>query len=356
MLLALQGQTAGRPSRALGVRSTSRSLRHLLWEEHLVERRRFLGLVGGAAGSMALTPRLLARFIAAPATHPHDADLPAELTRAHTLGKPLLVFVVPRVDDSDTNERRTRQRGAALAVWLRLGPEATLARLAAYHVTCADLDALQGSIPALDPAGAEPWLVRVDTDTEPVSFAVAGDALPPNPPVLVSSAMRWGDEHDRELWAASHAEHDRQIIAAWTGALDGWFAELEATSDLRREALTNRGALSVEQVADIEASGLDPDELGSELLDRAAPLLHWLSLGADEPTRRRLLAALAANARSRLTDAAPRGAHWATKGCGSSVTCDDRSTLPQRSVGGCGMGSVPETSRRFLDFYTRHGG
>jgi hypothetical protein len=64
------------------------------------------------------------------------------------------------------------------------------------------------------------------------------------------------------------------------------------------------------------------------------------------PASERPIGELAAIARERYLKKAPRGARWGqTSGCG--VVYDDGSAID------CGMGSVDEPSRRFLDFYVR---
>ncbi len=64
------------------------------------------------------------------------------------------------------------------------------------------------------------------------------------------------------------------------------------------------------------------------------------------------LGARATEVRGRLKDGPPLGAHWArSSGCGVHVEgATDNVTF------GCGMGHVPEKSRRFLYFFSRDGG
>jgi hypothetical protein len=79
------------------------------------------------------------------------------------------------------------------------------------------------------------------------------------------------------------------------------------------------------------------DALGRLLRDALAPN------GVAEP------AAAAREARARLTDRPPAGAHWArSSGCGTIVEgVNDDSSF------GCGMGHVPAKSQRFLTFLAR---
>ena len=59
----------------------------------------------------------------------------------------------------------------------------------------------------------------------------------------------------------------------------------------------------------------------------------------------------AAEVRRRLVEEPPAGARWANSGgCGVSVE-GERSAIAI----GCGMGHVPERSRRFLYFFTQVG-
>jgi hypothetical protein len=56
--------------------------------------------------------------------------------------------------------------------------------------------------------------------------------------------------------------------------------------------------------------------------------------------------ALAAAARERYVKRAPRGARW-----GRTTMCGNEYEEGPAEVVDCGMGHVPEASRRFLDFY-----
>jgi hypothetical protein len=60
----------------------------------------------------------------------------------------------------------------------------------------------------------------------------------------------------------------------------------------------------------------------------------------------------AAEARKRYVTKPPPGAHWASSG-GCGTTIEGVSRNQQGPMVGCGMGMVPEVSRRFLHFYVR---
>jgi hypothetical protein len=60
------------------------------------------------------------------------------------------------------------------------------------------------------------------------------------------------------------------------------------------------------------------------------------------------LAARAADVRTRIKNGPPAGAHWArSSGCGMTIE-----GVEQRLMVACGMGHVPEQSRRFLYFFS----
>jgi hypothetical protein len=78
---------------------------------------------------------------------------------------------------------------------------------------------------------------------------------------------------------------------------------------------------------------------------RIAGLAHVLRTALGAPTGD--LAARAADVRTRIKDGPPAGAHWAhSSGCGTMIEGVD-----QRFAVACGMGHVPEKSRRFLYFF-----
>jgi hypothetical protein len=79
--------------------------------------------------------------------------------------------------------------------------------------------------------------------------------------------------------------------------------------------------------------------------ERIALMAAALKKALGAPPRRRE-AELAAEARARLVKQPPPGARWASSwGCGVNVEGSEPDMVK------CGMGHVPEASRRFLYFY-----
>jgi hypothetical protein len=83
--------------------------------------------------------------------------------------------------------------------------------------------------------------------------------------------------------------------------------------------------------------------------NRIAALAGALRSALGAPTGD--VGARAADVRTRLKDGPPAGAHWArSSGCGVRVE-----GVSDNAVFGCGMGHVPDKSRRFLYFFSRDG-
>lgn len=109
----------------------------------LMARRTFLA----AGASLALPlPQALARFFSDPlVTDPLARDritegrelLRASLASAKSLGKPLLVLIVPATGDTSDDWRLRRERGEDLGGWLDAMDDRELAWLAWCEVGCA---------------------------------------------------------------------------------------------------------------------------------------------------------------------------------------------------------------------------
>jgi hypothetical protein len=93
----------------------------------------------------------------------------------------------------------------------------------------------------------------------------------------------------------------------------------------------------------------DPDE--AAISARRIALLARLIAPLRDASDRRSTGELAALARSRWVTQAPPGARWGNaSGCGVRY----ENVLPKdQLMPKCGMGHVPEASRRFLDFYVK---
>ncbi|MGK3968470.1 hypothetical protein WMF01_48765 [Sorangium sp. So ce1667] len=87
----------------------------------------------------------------------------------------------------------------------------------------------------------------------------------------------------------------------------------------------------------------DEEKIAAQRIGALGDLLRR-ALGADE----RNAAARAAGVRARLVKQPPAGAHWASSnGCGTTIE-----GVEENGAIGCGMGHVPEKSRRFLYFFS----
>ncbi|HTN86455.1 MAG TPA: hypothetical protein VL242_22300 [Sorangium sp.] len=87
----------------------------------------------------------------------------------------------------------------------------------------------------------------------------------------------------------------------------------------------------------------DEEKIAAQRIGALGELLRK-ALGADE----RSVAARAAGVRARLVKQPPAGAHWASSsGCGTTIE-----GVEESGAIGCGMGHVPEKSRRFLYFFS----
>lgn len=266
---------------------------------------------------------------AAPAIEP-ASDGPAcepttSVTGAPCTPRPQLVLVIP----GDRNERY--YRGHAFGELLHHADELTLARLALFDVLCATPGELETMIGR--PLKGEPWMVVIDR-TGPKRVVT-----PLTDPQLNLDVTR------------EDALEDKKIDARIAN-LSAMIATAAATS-------------LIDRIAAAEDRALAPhlkDELAMVLTDIVAPRLELAEAatatllaqvlkpaGEDHWYIPRLRATiqprLAELTRERLLRTRPpTGARWATSGgCGVRVEGQKN-----RSAIGCGMGHVPERSRRFL--------
>jgi hypothetical protein len=268
--------------------------------------------------------------LAVPPADPPASDVPACETPSAVAGEPCtprpqLVLVIP----GERNERY--YRGHAFGELLHHADDATLARLALFEVLCAtpaELEKLTGR-----PLKGEPWMVVIDRTG-------------PKRVVTPLADPRLGYDAERE---------DPLVDAK----IDERIAHL---SEMLEEAAT---VPMVKRLAAAEALALAPrlkDELDMVMEDAVAPRLELAEaatatllariiaiMGDDDWAYPRLRAAilprLAELTRERLLRTRPpAGARWAhSGGCGVRIEGHK-----ERHAIGCGMGHVPERSRRFL--------
>ena len=263
-------------------------------------RRQFLVLLGAAPVSLALLRRAGADL--ALEDEPRNLTLADAQGVARRRGVPLFVIVIPAATD------QWWQRGAAWGELLNHGPAEDLAPLAHAEVACATLKELEARYGLVAGSGPEPVAVTVAPDGKTTSVFAA--ALPPTP-----DQRRAGAPSEDEVVA----ERMSQLGALVRAAL---------------------GAVPREQTRSLTAA------VRKRIVKRPPPGSHWGNASGCgshlEPTPEELAAkerkrVLAERARRR---AAARG--------------ELQPLVLLESVGtvGCGMGSVPELSRRFLAFYT----
>lgn len=260
--------------------------------------------------------------------------------------RPRLVIVLPE----DTTHHY--DLGHALGEYLNHGGYEALAPLAAVDLACIAAGEIdlpetaigQGPLALLLIAGDTRRLVRFELPTrkEPYYEDDFADREIDARIAIVSSAVRRAVMDQDQVIGVSPRllAHPRvQDIATraragygiddWRTAGSGWILppEIEA-AEARGEPL---------------ARALTPDEAA-----HFAPALLAVAMSAQGAGRSSLLLTLAAVVRRRVVEGEVPGAEWATSG-GCGVFFEKRET---NAAVGCGMGYVPERSRRFLHFYT----
>jgi hypothetical protein len=262
------------------------------------------------------------------------------LARARALGKPLLVLVAPgRRDDARW------EREGTFGEFLRLCSDDALVDLALCEVLCATVDELEGRVVVpQDARDGHPLLLLVGVDGTvstvandlPTIDAVRRDAVPAGYEAAVRARVAVLERHVHDLVAPT-PEAFAALVAS-------------ATRRLGRERLER-----IDDARDGELA-LDP-----RTADECAAVVR-AGIADAEPdggARERLLASLLDGTKLRLREGPPYGARWATSwGCGGTIEpvpdhhAARRDGAETHDAGiSCGMGFVPEISRRFLSFW-----
>jgi hypothetical protein len=261
-----------------------------------MDRRSFI--VGASLALVAAPAWLRRAFGDASLLAPgrRSATVAQARARARAAGRPLLAIVVPHDDDAKD------ERGMLWGQLLNHGAPAQVAPLALAEVVCAELRDLPSPV-ATTPAAANDKGTLALVIEPDGSVQALSAKLPDHPPP------------DRQ-------DHD-----------DITYKRIARLAAMVRQGLAADDAMLARRAADVRAAR-GPD----------APVVTSLTPFA--------VAALAADVRKRLRDAPPPGAHWANAGsCGLDTVEGMEETEP---VGiGCGMGHLPEMSRRFLYFYAK---
>lgn len=299
-----------------------------------MDRRQFLGAAAGTVVGTGTIGWLGHYFFGAPAWAGDD-EAKAAITamgnvseayrRAHGLGKPLLVLVIPK-DDALKNTR-----GEIFGALLNHGGTGVYLDLALCELVCATVADVGAQLKDLKVEG-EPLMLLVESGG-------ATARTTPIDPQLSRDEPKWKDGFEKV----------DQFVKE---RLDTVASALRAAIAPNKETLVARAALAearlpageVKSVHNALAAKTRPSAEG---FDRGAAIVRAV---AENPEARRpeVLEALAAAAATRVTGAAPAGAKWAkSEGCGVGI--EDEAPSPV----GCGMGHVPKLSQRFLWFFTQ---
>jgi hypothetical protein len=303
-----------------------------------MRRRAFLG---GVAAAIVGAPLWLRRAFADASVESlggRMGKLSAAFERAESLGKPLLVLMVP-----DSDEEMYLQ-GTRLGELLNHGSDAQLAPIALAEVVCAR----RGEVPG---APARPNTLAFLVESGQPVLAIATDKP------LPGAARGFGEEADEEI-----DERIAAMAAAFEKAIVPDAAARARHADRARIAL-GAGSAAV----DAELAAATPS---GENADRGAAIYFVAAQGAAAPRKKRILHLLAEAVRNRTVKHAPPGSHWANaSSCGGPSVeempepeekpeveqVDGKTVIRLRhvTITSCGMGFVPAKSSRFLYFYSR---
>jgi len=298
-----------------------------------MDRRQFLGKAAGTVAGAGAIGWLGHYFLGQPAWAEDDATKDAiaamgnvseAYVRAYSLGKPLLVLVIPKGDE------QKRGRGHVFGEALNHGGKGLYLDLALCELVCAPVAQVTKQLKDVKVKG-EPLMLLVET-----GGTTAGV-------VPVDADIRYEDVGYDKMDKADEAAKQRVEKVA---------AALREVVAPTRDALASRAALAEKRLpaADVNAirDALAGKTKGSDdLLDRGAAIVR---LAAEDPEAGKpaILDRLAAVAEKRVTGAPPPGAKWAKEcGCGTDVEGEEPEAVA------CGMGFVPEISQRFLWFFTK---
>ena len=293
-----------------------------------MHRRHFLGRAVGGTASIGLLNWLSACAGRSQLAEVQGGDQTAtrwspsrELAeawgKARAAGQPMLVIVIPQ------DQEARYERGHAWGELLMNGSDATLAELAPFELACGEMEAIRVTLDGVTGVPEEEHdAVLVDPDGRATGINL------PMAEVELGSLGQLDDLEQRLL--------DRMHLVE--AALSAALAPNVATLEHRARRATG-SPLVVDPRAPGERSPLEQTELFP-----AAVRLH---AEQHPPQREATLKLLADVVRRQLQFGSPAGAPWATsQGCGVRVEGQ-----PENHGIACGMGHVPEVSRRFLYFY-----
>jgi hypothetical protein len=276
----------------------------------------------------------------------------AAYRRGQQAGKPLLAFVVPAIeDDASAGYDKLWLRGRAFGELLNHGDDEALATLALAEIVCAPMSALRTLAPSL--AAGEPLMVLLETDGVPARARALHAELPRDSGrgALVghpANVQDWDAYFDQQRLAEDSVVQSR--IAVLSRLLH---EGLRATPQM----LLARAAQAQAKLAAGQSGALTlPDDAGPAQLHRLSALLLASAVGLPERQRQPAIQRIADAARFVLCRRRVPGSRWSnSSGCGTDPELEPSEKEAQDGalMISCGMGHVPEKSRRFLDFLGR---
>jgi hypothetical protein len=275
------------------------------------------------AATVALPAWLSLGFAQSAKTTSVGVDIKAAVARARSVGKPLLVLLVP------ADPMQVNLHGQMWGQYLAQLSDDQALDLVLCEVTCARATDIASVIKGgrLDGVDETTWAVLLETDSDPASAVLVRGTLPP-----LTGNM--AEDASKEL-RTMLAKHLHKAIVPDAAAQQRRIAQCEPVMPDGKQI----GAIDADNdYARFEGIGSDGPVRRSDL-DRWAALVRFAQVPAmGEPARPDRKPMLADAARIRLFENAPEGAQWMAY----SSYCPP-----------CGMGRVPPASRFFLKFYVQ---
>ena len=270
--------------------------------------------------------------------------------RGQQAGKPLLAFVVPEVNEheSGASYEKLWLRGRAFGELLNHGDDEALATLALAEIVCAPMSALRALAPSL--GAGEPLMVLIETDGVPARVQALDASLPRDLGRLVGHPA---SPEELESFIEMRRQAEDGVVQSRIATLSRLLHDgLRATPQM----LLHRAAQAQARLDGQQPGALAlPDDAGPAQLHRLSALLLASAVGLPERQRQPAIQRIADAARFVLCRRRVPGSRWSNEsGCGADV--EPEPGVKDEDDGGlfaCGMGHVPEKSRRFLDFLSR---
>jgi hypothetical protein len=256
--------------------------------------------------------------------------LEAAWSRARLRAKPLLVLVIPR------DPEMLWEQGALFGGVLNKASTEALADFVLCEFVCVPADAVSRWMPNARFEG-DPLAILVEARGHGADVSSADPELPP--------PLDWTFAEPQPTFAEIEARALERVKPA-TAAIRSLVLPDRAT--LARRAEAARSILARAELDALAAMSEGGAAIDSDLADRGAAILR--EIAEESPDRRdRIFRALREAAARRILEAPPGGAKWANQtGCGIDVEGEEEGLAIA-----CGMGFVPEASRRLLWFYTQ---